>query len=249
MIALIPVAGYATRLYPLTQDKPKALLEIGKKPMIEHVFKKIAGLDGIERVVIVSNHHFFSRFQEWTAGFQPKTKIPIVVLDDGTSSNENRLGAIGDAQFAIEKAGIDSSMVWVSGDNLFTFSLHEIQKEFESKKTDIIACFDVKSMEETRKMSEVALDSKQRVVHFIEKPKNPSCTLVSIGVYFYTPETVRLFKTYLEEGNSPDKPGEFVQWLYKKKPVYGFVFDKPEDEWFDIGSLDVLKAVQKRFEH
>ncbi len=248
MIALIPVAGYATRLYPLTQDKPKALLKIGKKPMIEQVFKKIGELGGIERVVIVSNHRFFSPFQEWAANFQSKTKIPILVLDDGTTSNENRLGAIGDAQFAIEKEKIDSSLLWISGDNLFTFSLRDMKKKFESIQGDVIACFDVKSAEETKKMSEVALDSKKNVVHFIEKPAVPTTTLVSIGVYFYTRETVRLFKTYLKEGNSPDKPGEFVQWLYKKKPVYGFVFDKPEDEWFDIGSFEMLEHVRKKFD-
>lgn len=226
-------------------EKPKALLEVAGKPLIEHVFKKIAELGGIERVVIVSNHRFFRQFQQWANAFQPKTKIPIMVLDDGTTSSENRLGAIGDAQFAIEKEKIDSPLLWVSGDNLFTFSLYEIRKEFENKKTDVIACFDVKSREETSKMSEVALDSKQRIVHFIEKPENPSRTLVSIGVYFYTLETVRLFKEYLKEGNSPDKPGEFVQWLYKKKTVLGFVFDRPKDEWFDIGSFEMLEQARK----
>lgn len=245
MIALIPVAGYATRLYPLTQEKPKALLEVGNKPMIEHVFKKIAELKGIEKVVVVSNHLFFSQFEQWARSFQPKTKIPIVVLDDGTSSNETRRGAIGDAQFAVEQAGIRSSMVWVSGDNLFSFSLVETQAAFEAKKADLIGCFDVKEREEVKKFSEVGLDSNKKVVHFVEKPSNPTSTLVSVGIYFYTAETVRMFKTYLKEGNSPDKPGEFVQWLYKRKPVFGRVFDKPQDHWFDIGSFEMLDNVRK----
>lgn len=248
MIALIPVAGYATRLYPLTRDKPKALLEIAGKPMIEQVIQKVLELPGIEKIVVVSNHVFFKQFDSWAKGFRKKIPIPLVVLDDHTTSNENRLGAIGDAWFAIQNEKIDSDLVWISGDNLFTFSLLEMQKEFLSKKTDLIACYDVKTVEEARKMGEVRMDSSRRVNFFVEKPARPAATLVSIGVYFYTAKTVRDFKTYLDAGNSPDKPGEFVQWLYRQKPVYGFVFDKPSDRWFDIGTLEVLNDVRQKFE-
>jgi glucose-1-phosphate thymidylyltransferase len=246
-MALIPVAGYATRLYPLTKDKPKALLEIAGKPMIERVIQKVLELPDIEKIVVVSNHVFFHQFDSWAKSFRKKISISLVVLDDHTTSNENRLGAIGDAQFAIQHEKIDSDLVWISGDNLFTFSLLEMQKEFLSRKTDLIACYDVKTFEEARKMGEVRLDSSHRVSFFIEKPLHPDSTLVSIGVYFYTKKTVRDFKTYLDAGNSPDKPGEFVQWLYRKKPVYGFVFNKAGDEWFDIGTLDVLEDVRNTY--
>ena len=247
MKAIIPVAGYATRMYPLTENMPKALLEVAGKPMMEHVFEKISELKEIEQVVVVSNHKYFERFREWAEKFGRRTKIPILVIDDGTASSENRLGAIGDAQFAVEKAGINGDLLWISGDNLFTFSLKEMQKEFEANKTDLIACYDVRDSEETKKMSEARLDSENRVVFFEEKPQHPETTQVSIGIYFYTAETVRLFKKYLEEGNSPDKPGEFVQWLYKQKPVFAKVFGGKKDFWFDIGSLQMFEHVKIEF--
>ena len=140
-------------------------------------------------------------------------------------------------------------MVWVSGDNLFTFSLREMHAEFVSKKKDLIGCFDVKSVSEAAKMGVVALDSNKTVVDFAEKPAHPKSTLISCGIYFFSRETVHDFKRYLDSGNSPDKPGEFVSWLYKEKEVHGFVFAKPGDEWFDIGTLDVLKEVRKKFEY
>lgn len=248
MIALIPVAGYATRLYPLTENAPKALLEVGGKPMLEHVFQKLEELPQIEKAVIISNHRFFSHFQEWAKKFQTKTKIPLTVLDDGTGSNETRLGAIGDAQFAVQKEKIDSEIVWVSGDNLFTFSLRGMHAEFAEKKQDLIGCFDVQSFEEAKKMGIVELDSRKKVIGFVEKPAEPKSTFCSVGIYFYTRETVRLFRTYLQAGNSPDKPGEFVQWLYREKPVFGFVFNHPSDQWFDIGTLEVLESVRKSFQ-
>ncbi|MBU0636240.1 nucleotidyltransferase family protein [Candidatus Micrarchaeota archaeon] len=249
MIAFIPVAGYATRLHPVTLNTPKALLQVGQKPMIEHVFEKIAELPGIEKVVIVSNHIFFKHFSDWVKKIQSNTSIPIVLLDDHTTSNENRLGAIGDFKFSIEKEKIDSDVIWVSGDNLFTFSLKEMQQDFESKRKDCVGCFDVKSKEEAKKMGIVTVNSDSKVTGFVEKPANPLSTLASCGIYFYTRETIRSIQNYLAEGNSSDKPGTFLEWLYKKKTVYGFVFDKPKDEWFDIGSLEVLNAVQTRFKN
>lgn len=241
------MAGYATRLYPLTEKTPKALLDIAGIPMIERVIQKVLELDGIERIVVVSNHIFFSQFEDWAKKFRPETKIPIVVLDDGTTSNENRLGAIGDAQFAIEKAKINSEVVWVSGDNLFTFSLHDMQREFNLQKKDLIGCFDVRSLPEASKMGVIKLDSNRKVIDFVEKPKDPPSTLISCGIYFYTLNSVHRFKTYLDEGNSPDKPGEFVSWLHKETSVFGFVFDKPKDQWFDIGTLDVLHTVRETY--
>lgn len=247
MIALIPVAGYATRLYPLTQDKPKALLEIGGKPMMDHVLEKILELPSVTRVIVVSNHKFADQFKKWAAARQKSVRVPLVVLDDGTTSNETRLGAIGDAQFAIEREHIDDDLVWVSGDNLFTFPLSPAFDAFNRQKTDIIACFDVHRKSEASKMGVVELDSNKRVIGFVEKPLDPSSTLASIGIYFYSRDTVKLFKKYLKTGNSPDKPGDFVAWLYTEKPVFGHVYGEKKDEWFDIGSLETLEMVRKKF--
>ncbi|MBS3061382.1 MAG: nucleotidyltransferase family protein [Candidatus Diapherotrites archaeon] len=247
MIALIPVAGYATRLYPLTLDKPKALLEIGGRPMMDYVVDKIIELNNITKIVVVSNHKFASQFREWAKKRQQTVSIPIVVLDDGTTSNETRLGAIGDAQFVIETENINEDIAWVSGDNLFSFSIKPFQDFFTKKKSDVIACYDVKTSDQAKLFGIVNLDSNGKVTQFIEKPVKPTSTLASIGIYFYSKETVKLFRKYLSLGLSPDKPGEFVQWLFKEKSVYGFVYGSATDEWFDIGSIETLEAVRRRF--
>jgi glucose-1-phosphate thymidylyltransferase len=126
---IIPAAGYATRLYPLTKDKPKALLVVKGKPILEHIIRRIEELPGVESITIVSNAVFYPAFAQWLKGF--KSKIPLAVIDDGTKSNEDRLGQIGDIQLAIEKAGIDDDLLLVSGDNLFNFSLRPAFEFFQ----------------------------------------------------------------------------------------------------------------------
>ncbi len=247
MIALIPVAGYATRLYPLTEHTPKALLEIAGKPLMDHVVDKILELGVVKKIVVVSNHKFAAQFQTWAGKRKKSVPIPIVVLDDGTDSNENRLGAIGDAQFAIEHAAIDDDVLWVLGDNLFSFSITPAFEFFKTKQADVIACFDVKDFSEAQKMGIVTLNSQHRVTGFVEKPSNPPSTLCSIGIYLYTRATVKQIKHYLNTGHLPDKPGEFVSWLYREKPVYGYVYNQPTDEWFDIGTLETLESVRKKY--
>ncbi len=245
MIVLLLAAGFGTRLYPLTKNVPKALLQIGKKPMIEHIFDRLEELPDIEKAVVVSNHVFLPQFQQWTQRFQPRTRIPIVVVDDGSTSDSNRRGGVGTIAFGIEAGKVNGSLLVLASDNLFNFSLQKAKRLFEDKKADVIGCFDVKSKEEAKKMASVALDADRKIVRFIEKPADPFSTLISCCIYFLTPQTVPLVQQYLKAGNSPDKTGEFIQWLYKQKPVYGFAYDRPQDQWFDIGTLEVLEKVRK----
>lgn len=242
MKAIIPAAGYATRLYPLCENKPKALLDIGKKKMLEHVIERIEALGIVDEIIIVSNARFFRQFVEWKKGFS--SEIPVAVLNDGTSSVETRLGAIGDYHFAIKKKKIKDDVLFVSSDNLFNFDLKPMLEHFHAHKCDVIALYDVGTVDEAKKYGIVELDHESKIIGFVEKPPQPKSTLCSIGIYLYTKETVALFEKYLKEGNSPDKPGQFLEWLHKKKKVLGFSFSEPHHKWFDIGTLDTLERVR-----
>ncbi len=245
MIALIPAAGYATRLYPLTENIPKALLPVGSKLMIEHIIDKIQEVPSVTKIVVVSNHKFAAQFEKWAENF--KSSVPVKIIDDGTTSNETRLGAIGDAHFAIEKEKINDDILWISSDNLFSFSLLPAFQKFKSEKKDVIVLYDVKSMAEAKKFGIVKLDAHQTVTWFVEKPEKPPSTLSSIGIYFYTRDTVQLFSKYVKLGKSTDKPGEYLEWLHTQKPVKAFTYDGKNDEWFDIGSHEMLELVRKKY--
>ncbi len=244
MKAIIPAAGYGTRLYPLTKNKPKALLEVKGEPVINHILKKIEEIDEIDEVFIVTNARFFNQFSEWARSFQKKTRIKIKVLNDGTSSEKNRLGAIGDKHFVIKKEKIDDDVLVISSDNLFDFSLKEIHEVFRKKNSPVVGLYDVGSKEKARLYGVVSVDSNGRMTAFQEKPKKPNSTLASTGIYFYTRKSISLLEQYVREGNSLDAPGNFVEWLHKNSEVYGHA---PEGKWFDIGSFASLEKARKEF--
>lgn len=244
MKAIIPAAGYATRLYPLTKDKPKALLDIAGKPMIEWVMEKILEVRDIDEVVIVTNRLFYSQFADWSRKF--KARAPVRILDDGTTSNETRLGAIGDWWFGIDKGKlVGHDLLSVSSDNLFNFSILRMMDLFKAKKTSIIGTFDLHDWNEAKKMGIVAMDKTGKVIGFVEKPENPPSTMASVGIYLFSAAHAKRMKEYLDAKNSPDKPGQFIEWLYPRETIYGYNYDKTEDQWYDIGTLDTLESVRK----
>lgn len=245
MKAIILAAGYGTRLYPLTKNTPKPLLEVGRKPMVEHIIAKIEELSEINEIILITNNKFYEQFNTWANRF--KGRIPVKIINDGTTSNEDRLGAIGDINFAIQKANINDDLLIISGDNLFTFSLKDICSKFNRTKNHLIALYDVKTEKEAQKFGIVAIDKDKKVVEFVEKPQQPKSTLASIGIYFYSKNIIGSIKQYLAEGNSADRPGDLLQWLHKREPVYGFIFDKQNEKWFDIGSFESLDEAKKVF--
>ncbi len=236
MKAIIPAAGYATRLFPLTLDRPKALLPVGGKPMIEHIIARIEELGVVDLIYIVTNGRFYEHFLQWKNGFS--CPIPVKIINDGTMTNATRLGAIGDKALVMEQEQLDDEILDISSDNLFNFSLKEMYTFFQEKKTETIGLYDVKSAEIAKKLGICTIDEQDIVVDFEEKPEKPKSTLASIGVYMYPRRTIVLFRQYLAEGNKADMPGLFLQWLYKRQPIAGFTFGKKEDIWFDIGNID-----------
>jgi glucose-1-phosphate thymidylyltransferase len=233
MKALILAAGYATRLRPLTDALPKQLLPIAGRPMVDWILDRIVETSADE-IYLVTNARFAADFERWA---QDKD---VRVLSDGTTSNEDRLGAIGDIEFA----GLDDDLLVVAGDNLFEYSLADYESYWRAHEgASCIAVLDVGDPELAKQYGIVDVDEHDRVVDFVEKPEDPPTTLCATATYLYAREHARLVSTYLEEGNPPDAPGNYVWWLHKRAPVYAYRF---AGEWFDIGDRDQLLEADNR---
>jgi glucose-1-phosphate thymidylyltransferase len=236
MKALILAAGYATRLYPLTKDRPKPLLSIAGKPILEYIMKKLERVEKIDSIYLVANQKFILDFQNWLANFQTKKRVKI--LNDGSMCDDDRLGAIGDIGFVLEKGKFDDDLLIIAGDNLFEFDLSRFIQFFQKKKSPCIALYDIKDREKARNYGVVTIDENQRIVDFEEKPNQPSSTLIATCLYLFPKEDLNLISAYLKEKRSSDAPGFYIQWLVKREEVYGFVF---KGKWYDIGSMESLK--------
>jgi glucose-1-phosphate thymidylyltransferase len=232
MQCAILCAGFATRLYPLTETVPKHLLPVAGRPVLDYVVERLAAV-GIDRGVLVTNRTFADQFSRWAAN-QPLA-ANLKLLDDGATSNEGRLGSIGDLQFALTEGDIQEDFLVVNGDNLFTFGLEGVLETFR-RRGNTIALYDVGSESETSKMGVADCDSTDRVVGFREKPPVPGTTVASIGIYVYRAEVRALVAQYLSEGHSPDKTGSFVEWLHQQAPIFGHRIQAEDGLWFDIGS-------------
>ena len=238
MKAIVLAAGYATRLRPLTDTWAKELLPVGGKPILTSIVESIQTVADVDEVHVVTNAHKAPAFVEWAQGRD------VTVHDDGTSTNEDRLGAIGDMQFVIERAGIDDDLLVIAGDNLFEFDLSEFVRYWRSKGTaSAIAVRDVGTRELAQRYGIVDLGDDGRVLDFVEKPEDPPSTLAATATYLYHRAHVPLVRTYLDDGNPPDQPGRLVGWLYPREPVYGWAFDAG---WYDIGDHEQLLEADNR---
>ena len=244
MKCIILAAGYATRLYPLTKNKPKPLLDVAGKPILEHILEKVWKVTDINEVFIVTNDRFYPCFIEWKKGYRFPGKIHIV--NDGTTTNENRLGAIADLQYTVDKMGIDDEIMVLAGDNLFDFELYDFVEFYRRKAADCISVHEINDVERLKRTGVVEVDRKWKVVSFEEKPENPKTNLAVPPFYIYKKETLPLISEYLKEGNNPDAPGNFIPWLIKKKDVYAFKF---EGERYDIGTPESYETVIRLYEN
>jgi glucose-1-phosphate thymidylyltransferase len=230
MKALILAAGYATRLRPLTDDFPKGLLPVGRRPIVDWIVDNIrrAGVDDIR---LVTNARFAPLFEGWSNG--------VTIIDDGTTTNETRLGAIGDIQFA----DLDDDALVIAGDNLFDYELADLVEFWHSRDGSAVAVHDVGSKELAKKYGVIDLDADERIVGFAEKPEQPASTLIATATYLYSRAHLALVDTYLAEGNPPDQPGHFVAWLHRREPVYAYRF---AGGWYDIGDREQLLEADNR---
>ena len=245
MKILILGAGYATRLYPLTLNQPKPLLPVAGKPMIEYVIDNIAPMGGIDHVYIVTNNKFAGHFQAWADHYRAAgSKLDFTIVNDKSTDDSNKLGAIGDINLVISQEKIEDDLIIVAGDNLFSESLEGFGKVCRQKNAPVLAVYDVASLEEIKKYNSITLDASGKITFFEEKPKNPTSTLTGIALYYYPKSTLPLIKQYIAEGNNPDQPGRLVQWLYQRTPVYTWPVP---GIWFDIGSKESLEEANRIF--
>ena len=243
MKAILPCAGYATRLYPLTENQPKALLEVRGRPILSHIVSKIEEIKDVDEIIVVTNDKFHSHFSEWAKSAD--SKIPIKVINDRTTSNETRLGQIGDINLVLKNEKINDDVLVVAGDNLFNFSLLPAHNLFVQKNKFLNALYDVKSIESAKELGIAEIDKNSKLTGFVEKPREPPSTLASLGIYFIPQHEVSLIKKYLDEGNNPDKMGFFIEWMLRNAEVYSHVY---HEKWFDIGWLESLEEARREFE-
>ena len=245
MNVLILAAGYATRLYPLTLDKAKPLLDVAGKPMLAWVVDNLRGVAGIETIYIVTNAKFAADFETWAKNYQRKNpKLRFKVVNDGSTDDNNKLGAIGDINLVLTRENVgNSDLLVIAGDNLFRESLKRFV-DYAKKTEATVGVHEITDAEAIKKYGVVTVDTDGIITNFEEKPKEPKSNLAAIALYFYSKDILPLFTTYIAAGNNPDQPGLFLQWLYPRKPVNTFQIT---GQWLDIGSKETLEEANRLF--
>ena len=240
MKCLILAAGYATRLYPLTENFPKPLLKVKEKTILDWLIEDIDTLKIVDEFVVVSNSKFVRFFNEWAKQKEQK----ITVLDDGTSTNENRLGAVKDIQFAIEVLRIEEDCLVIAGDNLLSFSLTKFISYAKNKKASCIMRYFEPSELKLKKSGVAEIDEKDKVIRLTEKPLEPKSNWACPPFYYYTKKDVKLVKKGIESGCGVDAPGSFISWLCSQTEVYAM---EMPGRRYDIGNLESYEKVQKEY--
>jgi len=239
MKCLILAAGYATRLYPLTENFPKPLLEVQGKTILDWLIDDMETANAIDEYIVISNHKFAHHFDAWA-----KKSSKITVLDDGTESNETRLGAVKDIQFAIEKLGLDTDMLVIAGDNLLTFSLTHFIRYAQEKKASCTMRYYEHNWDRLLKTGVVTLDENDRILKMTEKSPNPETHWACPAFYYYTKQDAALVQKGIAAGCGTDAPGSYLAWLCTQTPVYAM--EMPGSR-YDIGNLETYEKAQTEY--
>ena len=240
MKCLILAAGYATRLYPLTENFPKPLLDVGGKTILDWLVDDIHTAGLVDEFVVISNHKFAHHFDKWAA---TKT-MKITVVDDGTDSNETRLGAVKDIQFAIDQLGLDDDMLVIAGDNVLDFSLTKFLAYAKEKNTSCIMRYYEQSEKKLTKCGVVEIDENDRIVSMEEKPAQPKSHWCCPPFYYYTQADAKLVAEGIAAGCGTDAPGSYIAWLCAQTPV--FAMEMPGKR-FDVGNLESYNKIKEEY--
>lgn len=243
MFAVVLAGGYAKRLWPLTLNRPKALLPVAGKPVIDYVIEKLARLNPkIGRIVVSTNLRFQPQFEDWLRAGTSRTR-GVELMPESSISEKGKLGAVRALAEVVKRVGEEDVLV-LPGDNFFTDDLEGFVRFFREKHASVVALFDAGSVDETRKGSNVTVGEDGRVLQFVEKPVHPKTTLVGAAIYAFPAGIGRRLKQYVGLGLNVNEPGRFVEWLHGQEPVYGYMF---KDYVWDIGTLDSYRAADKFF--
>lgn len=240
MKCLILAAGYATRLYPLTENFPKPLLDVRGKTILDWLVDDIDALGCVDEYVVISNHKFVEHFNTWATSKNQK----ISIVDDGTISNETRLGAVKDIQFAIDTLSLDDDMLVIAGDNLLDFSLTEFIKYAKNKNASCIMRYFEANNERLKKSGVVSIDSNDKILSMEEKPSTPKSNWCCPPFYYYTKADAKLVEKGISEGCGTDAPGSYIAWLCKQTPVYAM---EMPGKRYDIGNLESYNKVKAEY--
>jgi len=235
---LILAAGYATRLYPLNEKLPKALLPLGPETVMGHIISLVNEIPDAGEIIVVSNHKFISHFRRWKDQYEGR--LPVELLDDGTEDVAESLGAIGDICYTINQKKLDEDLLIIAGDNYFDFSLGQFIDVCRNSGQDGVC---VKKIDDPALLSHlgiVLLDENNNIINIEEKPAKPKSDLAMYAIYYYTRETVKLFTQYQREKNPMDAPGNFVVWLYTRKPITTFAI---EGQCHDVGTVETYSKL------
>ena len=240
MKCLILAAGYATRLYPLTENFPKPLLKVQDKTILDWLVDDIDSLGAVDEYVVISNHKYAHHFDKWAA-----TKpMKVTVVDDGTSSNETRLGAVKDIQFAIDKLDLDDDMLVIAGDNVLDFSLTRFVRYAKDQNTSCIMRYFEPEEKKLRKCGVVEIDSDDRIVSMEEKPAQPKSHWCCPPFYYYTRENAMLVAKGIEAGCGTDAPGSYIAWLCTQTVVHAM---EMPGKRFDVGNLESYSKIREEY--
>ncbi len=238
MKCLILAAGYATRLYPLTENFPKPLLKVGGKAILDWLIDDIRTADSIDEFIVITNHRFAPQFAAWASAHT----IPITVVDDGTNTNETRLGAVCDVRFAIEKLQIDDDLLIIAGDNVLDFSLTSFIRYAKEKRTSCTMRYYEPDEGKLRKCGVSEIDERERLLSLEEKPENPKSHWCTPPFYYYTKADAARIKDAIADGCGTDAPGSLVAWMCRRSVMYSM--EMPGSR-YDIGNLESYQRVQE----
>ena len=241
MKCLILAAGYATRLYPITQNFPKPLLDVNGKTILDWLVDDIDTAGCVDEYVVISNHRFAQHFEQWAAQKPQK----ITVVDDGTSTNETRLGAVCDIQFAIDQLHLDDDMLVIAGDNVLDFSMTRFIDYAREKQTSCVMRFYVEDLKTLQKSGVLSIDDSDRITSMVEKPAEPESSWCCPPFYYYTRADARLVRAGIEAGCGTDAPGSYIAWLCTQTAVHAMQMPGQRYDIGDVASYEEVKQTYK----
>ena len=240
--AILLAAGYATRLYPLTKDRPKALLPLGRGVILDEVVRSLETVPNLRARLLVTNSRFAGQFREWGAA----RGATIQILDDGTTTDETRLGAIRDLELARGQADPGDDLLVLGTDNLFRWRLSDFVTAAERHRPDAsVALWKAPSSAAATQFGVVVRDPASRITAFVEKSPTPPSTEVALCVYYFPAAMGARIRQFLEEGGKADAPGYFLEWLVRRDAVFGIMMP---GAWYDIGSPESYQAVRNEWQ-